>query len=59
MVETYSVYANPSPELGREEATMMAIQVPIEGTAASATVREPIRVALFDLLTLGIYGRNE
>lgn len=35
---------------------MTATEVPIEGGPATAKVRDPIRVALLDLVTLGIYG---
>jgi hypothetical protein len=35
---------------------MTATEVPIEGGTATAKLRDPIRVALLDLVTLGIYG---
>jgi hypothetical protein len=35
---------------------MTASEVPIKGSSATAKVREPIRVALLDVVTLGIYG---
>src|SRR5215207_2385169 len=35
---------------------MTTTEVQIEGAGAPAKVREPIRVALFDLVTLGVYG---
>jgi len=35
---------------------MSATEVPIEGGPATAKVREPLGVALLDLVTLGVYG---
>jgi hypothetical protein len=39
-----------------EEATMTAMEVPIVGGSSTTKLRDPIGVALLDLVTLGVYG---